>query len=169
MNNEVGKRREGTLVQLQTGCMCCGEQHIIVTSRVAGECPFCGHRLRFDSRCRVVDDNEVFINLTPDPVRIKFPKGAVAVVRPFGTVARAKMSVKPANPISLTVPTVTQETESIEGLIGSGWQTKIVSAEMMKYCVGRDDVVTPDTGSSAIRDEDGNLIAVTRFIRPGRI
>ena len=41
----------------------------------------------------------------------------------------------------------------------------VVSAMVAQQCRGRTDVVAPDTGSSAIRDEAGRIVAVRGFVR----
>jgi hypothetical protein len=41
----------------------------------------------------------------------------------------------------------------------------VVSAMVAQQCRGRVDVVAPDTGSTAIRDEAGRIVAVRGFVR----
>jgi len=130
-------------------------------------CPSCGHVLKFDPKARVVNDNEVFINLTPHPIRFEFPSGVRAIVKPSGMIARVKMVEEPAEPIALIVPTITRTPEMVvKNLPAQSWQMKIVSSMVLEHCTGRDDVVAPDTGATAIRGENGLVEAVTRFVRP---
>jgi hypothetical protein len=41
----------------------------------------------------------------------------------------------------------------------------VVSAMVAQQCRHRDDVLAPDTGSSAIRDEAGRIVAVRGFVK----
>jgi acetyl-CoA carboxylase carboxyltransferase component len=101
-----------------------------------------------------------FINLTPHAISVEglgtFPaSGEVArvstvctVVGEVAGIAAYKQSF--GDVVGLPSP--------IEGTV------YIVSGMVISAVIGRSDVVAPDTGSTAIRDEKGHIIAVRNFI-----
>ena len=101
------------------------------------------------------------INLTPHSVVVEglgtFESGGLA------RVATTQKVVGNVNGIEI-VETVQGE---VEGLLEiEEGKMYIVSGMVLSALKGsRTDVIAPDTGSTAIRNEKGQIIAVTRFTR----
>lgn len=106
----------------------------------------------------------IFKNLTPHALTVLDADGGEAFFPPEGAPAR------------VTVKTVTrpelagfrlqaQEFGQVEGLPEPQEGTiYIVSALVLAQCKGRSDVVAPDTGKDAIR-ENGQIVAVRGFVQ----
>jgi len=115
-----------------------------------------------------------FVNLTPHEITVRKPDSTDLRIPPAGTIARVKTFEEDAAPVD-SIPTVYRQFGRIDGLPPydpRGDVIYIVSALVLSALDGprnevRPDVVAPDTGSSAIRDDAGRIVAVTRFVRPG--
>jgi len=106
----------------------------------------------------------VFVNKTPHSITVQTVDG-VMVIEPSFPPARVGQSYLPAGEVD-GIPvqhSVFGEVENLpepeEGV------TVIVSAMVAQQCSGRADVVAPDTGASAIRDDAGRIVAVRGFVR----
>jgi len=105
-----------------------------------------------------------FINLTPHPITI-LKDGESITIDPCGTVARVKMEEIEGDSI-MGIPTITRRACGVEGLPEPEKDTiYIVSAMVLDHIQGN-DVVAPDTGPTAVRDDKGRIQAVTRLVRP---
>lgn len=119
------------------------------------------------------------LNLTPHPITVRTPHGDI-VFPASGVVARVatietvlgSMDVFPhgadetdaqGNSNGLRVPVITRNFGEVEGLPGEGTPC-IVSALVLSAVPGRAGVYAPDTGSTAIRNEKGHIVAVTRLV-----
>jgi len=115
-----------------------------------------------------------FVNLTPHEIVIRRDDGTDLRVPPSGTVARVETFEEDAPPVD-GIPTVTRQFGRIAGLPPYDPRADvvyIVSALVLSALDApkdevRPDVVAPDTGVTAVRDADGRIIAVSRFVRPG--
>lgn len=127
------------------------------------------------------------LNLTPHTIRIyaRTPFGEPDLktfvdIPPSGTVARVTTieedaGVRPTNNA--------KHDESATGRGGTYWNTLVVrrtfgeveglpeegteclvSSMVLAACPGRKDVYAPDTGPTAVRDEKGQVLGVTRLI-----
>ena len=106
-----------------------------------------------------------FMNLTPHPITIRCADGDM-VIEPSGHVARVATVEEDAGNI-VGVPTIRRTLGDVEGLPDPQDGTVyIVSSMVLSAVRGRDDVVAPDTGPTAVRDDDGRIVAVTRLVRP---
>jgi len=108
------------------------------------------------------------VNLTPHEVMVFHSDGERYIIPPSGQIARARSEFIPDEPVSIfdsvrcEYGRVTGLPESEEGIIF------IVSGLVLNVLAGsRPDCVAPDTGPSAVRDEQGNIVGVRRFLKGG--
>jgi hypothetical protein len=104
---------------------------------------------------------EDLINLTPHTIVIRVG-GVDHAIPPSGTVARVSTAEAVVGEID-GVPVVRAVYGEVTGLPEEGTPC-IVSAMVRAAVPGRAGVYSPDTGPSAIRDERGQIVAVTRLI-----
>ena len=105
------------------------------------------------------------LNLTPHAVVIRVGEAEV-VLPPSGTVARVTTEEVVTGTVSINgveVPVVTVKYGEPQGLPPEGVEC-IVSALVRGAVPGRKGVYSPDTGPTAVRDEAGRIVAVTRLI-----
>jgi len=105
-----------------------------------------------------------FINLTPHALSVRDEDGQTVVFAASGTVARVAVRTE-------TLPSLagfrlqSQSFGQVENLPEPKADTVyIVSALVLAQCKDRSDVVAPDTGKDAIR-ENGQIVAVLGFVR----
>lgn len=99
------------------------------------------------------------INLTPHPLTI-----AGRVIPASGTVARVTVEYVELPQVD-GIPAVATTYGNVENLPEATADTiYIVSGMVRSALAGRPDVFAPDTGSTAIRDEAGRIVGVTRLI-----
>ena len=106
------------------------------------------------------------VNLTPHEIVVRREDGSEFRIPPSGVVARVTATTEPAGTLA-GVPVVSTRYGEIEDLPAprAGVQY-IVSSLVRMAATGRTDLVSPDTGpESAIRDDDGRIVAVRRFTR----
>ena len=104
-----------------------------------------------------------FINLTPHALAIQLPDGSVTTIPPSGTIARVTTEEVVVSEIS-GVPLVERRFGAVEGLPEEGTPC-LVSALVAGAVPGRKGVYAPDTGASAVRNEKGHVVAVTRLVK----
>jgi len=108
------------------------------------------------------------INLTAHPIHIADADGRVIrTLEPSGHVARVAVEQREVGVID-GVPVVESVFGEVEGLPEpQDGVVYIVSTPTMLAArkMGRTDVVSPDTGPTAVRDEEGRIVAVRRFQR----
>jgi hypothetical protein len=103
------------------------------------------------------------INLTPHPIVLRLPDGQDVTLPPSGAVARVSMVEKVVGTVA-GVPVIRRRPGPVFGL-PDGNQLCIVSSMVLGALpAGAPGVYAPDTGSTAIRDERGLVIAVTRLV-----
>lgn len=107
-----------------------------------------------------------FINLTPHPIVIIKPDGRIEIP-PSGKIARVGVTQKVVGEVG-GIPLVRNEWGAIEGLPEPSQDDVIyiVSSLVLARVRGRTDVVAPDTGPTAVRDETGRIIGIRRFVLP---
>jgi len=115
-----------------------------------------------------VDDMKL-VNLTPHTITVRRDDGSELTIKPSGQVARVTTRDQYAGELAhFRVPLYKREFGNVEDLPDPADLTVyIVSSlvlEAVKQTTGRSDVVAPDTGPTAIRDDAGRIVAVTRFI-----
>jgi hypothetical protein len=109
------------------------------------------------------------VNLTPHNVVLQDADGVRTVIASSGVARVACTPGALENVEGVPVPVAGRATYgAVEGLPDPVEGTiYVVSAMVLGRCKDRDDVVGPGTGpkDGAIRNEDGNVIAVTRLVR----
>jgi hypothetical protein len=104
------------------------------------------------------------LNLTPHAITVRAPDGTDHVFPPSGTIARVSMLEQQIGVCAVTrAPVITRTAGSPFGLPDYGTPC-IVSAMVLAACPGRSGVFAPDTGATAIRDDRGRVVAVTRLV-----
>jgi len=103
------------------------------------------------------------INLTPHAITVRAPDGDHTFY-PSGSVARVATAEEVVGTCPVTgAPIVRRTLGDPQGLPDAG-EPCIVSAMVLSACPGRSGVFAPDSGPTAVRDERGQLVAVTRLI-----
>lgn len=103
------------------------------------------------------------LNLTPHPIIIRRKDGDVITILTSGTVARVQTKEEVVGELD-GIPVVTRTFGAPEGLPEDGTPC-LVSSLVLGACQGKAGVYAPDTGPSAIRDENGHILAVTRLVK----
>ena len=105
------------------------------------------------------------INLTPHNVRLikKYPeKWDIIDIPPSGDIARLIFThTKVGN---LIVPIVKVKLDGVMNLPKYDGKTKYIVSRVILETIARTDMISPDTGTGAIRDDRGNIVGVTRWI-----
>jgi len=109
----------------------------------------------------------MIVNLTPHTVTVRLESGD-RVFEPSGQVARVTVSSVQTDEID-GIPVVVQSFGQIEGLPEPQEGTIFIVSAVVRQAAqaqGRTDVVSPDTSpQSAIRNEQGQIVAVRGFVR----
>ena len=109
-----------------------------------------------------------FVNLTPHSITIDTPNGTITVP-PSGTVVRVRVDEAPAGAI-MGIPLVSRSLGAVEGLPDAADNDVIyivsgfVYNSLQECGIKRSDVVAPDTGATAERDDNGRIVAVRRLL-----
>ncbi|GGA59875.1 hypothetical protein GCM10007416_35900 [Kroppenstedtia guangzhouensis] len=108
------------------------------------------------------------INLTPHDVVVRLENGEEKTFPASGEVARVKTVSEDAGEVA-GVPVVSQEYDEIQGLPEPEEGTLFLVSLVVRQAAverGRTDIISPDTSpQGAIRDEQGRIVAVRRFVR----
>jgi hypothetical protein len=100
------------------------------------------------------------LNLTPHAVTLRTPQGDVTIA-PSGVVARVSTVETLTGDTVAGVLVVARTMGDVTGLPPEGTPC-IVSAMVAAAVPGRAGVYAPDTGVTAVRDDRGQIVAVTR-------
>lgn len=111
------------------------------------------------------------LNLTPHAITLRLD-GQDLVIPPSGTVARVTVVPTPVKDLALpngrTIPVVRNQSGPVNGLVrdSSGVPVPCIVSGMVLAALppGTPNVYAPDSGSTAVRDERGQIVAVTRLI-----
>jgi hypothetical protein len=105
------------------------------------------------------------INLTPHDIIVRKPDGTDTVFKKSGTVARVEACEEVIGTCQITGAQIVRRTlGAVTGLPTDGAPC-IVSGMVLEACKGMTTgVFAPDTGATAIRDEKGHIVAVTRLV-----
>lgn len=101
-------------------------------------------------------------NLTPHPITLNCPDGSSITFQPSGVVARVTTKEEVCGELH-GLPVVCRQFGAVTGLPENG-EPCLVSALVLGACHGAPDVYAPDTGPTAIRNEQGQVVAVTRLV-----
>jgi len=106
-----------------------------------------------------------FVNLTPHAINVV----GIGEIPPSGEVARVEFTEREFMQQG-GVPVIARKFKKVVNLPEAGFPGApiyIVSSmvlDAMGRRANRGDVVAPDTGETAIRNERGQIVAVTRFV-----
>ncbi len=108
-----------------------------------------------------------FINCTPHAITVKLPEcfgGNPYTYEPCGVVARVA-TVREEIPLAGPFRRIRQTAGEVTGLPDRQPDTFLIVSGMVLAALGgsRQDVVAPDTGADAIR-ENGQIVAVRGFV-----
>lgn len=103
------------------------------------------------------------INLTPHPIKIRV-NGADTIIQPSGALARVTSTEQVVGACPLTGATIVCRVfGDVTGLPEDGAPC-LVSALVLSAVPGRVGVFAPDTGPTALRNDQGHIVAVTRLV-----
>jgi hypothetical protein len=106
-----------------------------------------------------------FVNLTPHAITIEKSDGTHITITATVPAARIQHHNVVCDDIA-GIPISQVQYGAVEHLPAPQPDTLyVVSAMVAQQCRDRIDVVAPDTGSSAIRDDAGRIVAVRGFVR----
>lgn len=109
------------------------------------------------------------INLTPHKITVivedENRNPHVYEFEPSGVVARVSSSQTEIARINNMIPVVKTEFGEVENLPEPSADTIYVVSSLVAQALSgvRNDIVAPDTGPTAYRDEEGRIVAVRRF------
>lgn len=111
------------------------------------------------------------INLTPHEITIYLDGADPLVIPPSGMVARVAQEYVSVGNLDLgggiAVPLVATQYGAIQGLPdpvdGVFYITSALVAQAA-WSQGRKDVLAPDTGAGAVRDDQGRIVGVRRLL-----
>ena len=103
------------------------------------------------------------INLTPHAITVRV-NGVDTTIQPSGTLARVTSSEQVVGVCPLSgAPIIRRVFGEATGLPENG-EPCLVSALVLSACPNRAGVFAPDTGPTAIRNDAGQVVAVTRLV-----
>lgn len=107
-----------------------------------------------------------YVNLTPHDINMRRHKNGREFTCPAsGEVARVETVEEQVSRTRFFLPCYTRRFGKVEGLPEPKEGTVyIVSSLVLENVRGRTDVVAPDTGPTAVRNEKGHIVAVTRWV-----
>lgn len=104
------------------------------------------------------------LNLTPHQITVRSQDGTDHVFPPSGQLARVATTEVVVGSCPVTGAAIVSRTLGApQGLPEAGTPC-LVSAMVAGSCHGRPGVFAPDSGPSAIRDDRGLVVAVTRLV-----
>jgi hypothetical protein len=102
------------------------------------------------------------VNLTPHPIRVVDELGNfVAEYPPSGKVARCSISQEVVGSVG-GVPLRRSVVGEVQGIPAPAEDTMYVVSTLVAQSAQRSDVISPDTGPTAVR-ENGQVVAVRAF------
>ena len=101
------------------------------------------------------------INLTPHTINVQIGNEIISFP-PSGTVARVLTNETVISDYS-GIPVVSRTFGNVEGIPDNN-SPILVSAMVLDAVKNRPNTFAPDTGKTAIRDEKGFIVAVTRLV-----
>lgn len=111
------------------------------------------------------------LNMTPHPITLQIDGREPVTLPPFGMIARVETTEAPAGAVTVNeagvmgnVPVVRRTLGAVTGLPDDDTIPVIVSSMVLAAIPGRPYTYAPDTGPTAIRDEAGHIVAVTRLV-----
>lgn len=107
-----------------------------------------------------------FINLTPHDITIYGNnKEVIRTIPASGTLARIETKTERVGEID-GIPLMQTFTGNVSGIAEPQEEVyQIVSMPVAQVLSGRADILAPDTGSGAVRDESGRILGTLRLTR----
>jgi len=105
----------------------------------------------------------MIINCTPHAINFNF-NGNNTTFEPSGIIPRVSTIEVEAQEIA-GFPCVTNIIGNVEGMPEKKPGTFLIVSGMVFGASNRPDLIAPDTGKTAVRNDKGHIIAVTRFLR----
>lgn len=102
------------------------------------------------------------INLTPHTINVQLKTGMVSFP-PSGTIARV-VTEEIENGNYSGIPVISRTFGKVEGIPEYTGEAILVSSIVLEALKGRPNTFAPDTGKTAIRDDKGFIVAVTRLV-----
>lgn len=117
-----------------------------------------------ESRIKYAQEETTILNYTPHPVTVQTSEGK-KTYPPTGEVPRVNFEESSAGEID-GVPLKVRKPGKATGLPPKKPGTYyIVSSLILSAVPDREDLIAPDTGKSALRDESGRIQAVKGFVK----
>lgn len=116
----------------------------------------------------IADEDELrglkmkLMNLTPHTITISSPEDGDLVIPPSGTVARVTTDEQVLS--QSPIPIIRRSFGEVTGLPDDPDVPVIVSSIVLAALPGRPNTYAPDTGPSALRNDAGQIVAVTRLV-----
>lgn len=107
------------------------------------------------------------INLTPHPLKIHTTDG-IKTIEPSGSIARVTSQEENAGDID-GIPVLRRKTGEPTGIPAPQKDTIYIVSSLVLAATDRPDVVAPDTGSGAVRDDQGRIQGVRGFVKNSSI
>ena len=110
-------------------------------------------------------NNVKFVNLTPHTINVE-SGDLVLALEPSGTIARVTSTSEVVGEVG-GIPISRNTFGDVEDMPDAVEGTFLVVSGMVLSALGgtRNDVLAPDSGTSAIRNEKGHIVAVRGFLR----
>lgn len=103
------------------------------------------------------------INLTPHKIVIRRRDGTDWAIEPSGTVARVEFIERVVSTVS-GINVIKRLAVAVTGVPEEDSEAYLVSSMVLDALPGAKGVYAPDTGHTAIRNEKGHIVAVTRLV-----
>jgi hypothetical protein len=128
----------------------------------------CRHAVRFlkqpQRQGRRIEGDNIMINCTPHAITLRTPQGDITIP-PSGTVARVTMTEAVVRTCAVTGVDVIRRTPGeVIGLPEDGTPCIVSAMVLAALPAGTKGVFAPDTGATAVRNDRGHIVAVTRLV-----
>lgn len=103
------------------------------------------------------------LNLTPHVIVIRLANGEDLTLQPSGVVARIVMKETEVGSVN-GIPLIVREAGEVVGIPTDGTICLVSSMVLDALPQDTKNVFAPDTGSTAVRNAFGQMVAVTRLV-----
>ncbi|MHA1229224.1 MAG: hypothetical protein ACTSRP_09170 [Candidatus Helarchaeota archaeon] len=103
-------------------------------------------------------EGKKFVNLTPHSVNLIMDNKEIEI-KPSGIILRLGEIDKKIEEL------IIERKYELSENITRREDTYYIVSSIVQFVANRDDFVSPDTGSTAVRDENGRIKAVKRFVK----
>ena len=102
------------------------------------------------------------VNCTPHPITVLLNDTEI-VYPTSGSIPRVSSTEETVGSVN-GIPMVKTTYGEVEGLPGQEEGTLVIVSAMVLQASNRTDLIAPNTGATAVRNDKGHIIAVTSFI-----